>query len=71
MISRRGKASGTSLIRGLPRSLAKQVESAMARSCESVRPSVLAVLRLRVNSNLVDCMTGRLAGFSPLRILPA
>src|SRR6516165_9465264 len=29
----------------------------------TVRPSVLAVLRLITNSNLVDCMTGRSAGF--------
>ena len=35
------------------------------------RPSALAVLRLITNSNLVGCMTGRLAGFSPLRTLPA
>ena len=32
------------------------------------RPSALAVLRLMTNSNLVDCMTGRSAGFSPLRM---
>src|SRR5262249_11593801 len=36
-----------------------------------VRPSALAVLRLITNSNLVDCTTGRSAGFSPLRIRPA
>src|SRR5262249_19158726 len=36
-----------------------------------VRPSVLAVLRLMTNSNLVDCITGRSAGFSPLRMRPA
>ena len=35
------------------------------------RPSALAVLRLITNSNLVDCMTGKFAGFSPLRIRPA
>jgi hypothetical protein len=34
------------------------------------RPSVLAVLRLITSSNLVDCITGRSAGFSPLRIRP-
>src|SRR5262249_17428999 len=33
-------------------------------------PSILAVLRLRTNSNLVGCTTGKLAGFSPLMILP-
>src|SRR5262249_34051291 len=31
------------------------------------RPSALAVLRLSTRSNLVDCMTGRSAGRSPLR----
>ena len=35
-----------------------------------VRPSVLAVLRLMTSSNLVGRMTGRSAGFSPLRIRP-
>src|SRR2546425_794041 len=35
-----------------------------------LRPNALAVLRLITNSNLVDCMTGRSAGFSPLRIRP-
>src|SRR5262249_42053783 len=34
----------------------------------TVRPSALAVLRLTTKSNLVGCWTGRLAGFSPLRI---
>src|SRR6516164_9253806 len=34
-------------------------------------PSALAVARLMTSSNLVDCCTGRLAGFSPLRIWPA
>src|SRR5215469_4266228 len=34
-------------------------------------PSALAVLRLMTNSNLTDCTTGKSAGFSPLRILPA
>ena len=33
--------------------------------------SALAVLRLITSSNFVDCMTGRSAAFSPLRILPA
>jgi hypothetical protein len=33
-----------------------------------VRPSVFAVLRLMTSSNLVDCITGRSAGFAPLRI---
>ena len=34
------------------------------------RPSVLAVLRLITNSNLVGCSTGRSAGLAPLRIFP-
>src|SRR5262249_21523269 len=34
------------------------------------RPSALAVLRLSTSSNLVGCMTGRSAGFSPLRMRP-
>jgi hypothetical protein len=34
------------------------------------RPSALAVLRLMTISNLVDCITGKSAGFSPLRIRP-
>ena len=33
-------------------------------------PSARAVCRLMTNSNLVDCSTGRSAGFAPLRILP-
>src|SRR5262245_47296265 len=37
----------------------------------TVRPSVSAVLRLTTSSNLSGCWTGRSAGFSPLRILPA
>jgi hypothetical protein len=35
------------------------------------RPSAFAVLRLKTSSNLVGCTTGRLAGFSPLRMRPA
>jgi hypothetical protein len=35
------------------------------------RLSALAAFRLMTNSNLVDCMTGRSAGFSPLRTRPA
>src|SRR4029077_7978812 len=38
---------------------------------DTVRPSVLAVLRLTTNSNLVGCWIGRSAGLVPLRILPA
>src|SRR5262245_43943703 len=36
----------------------------------TVRPSAFAVLRLMISSNLVGCITGRLAGFSPLSIRP-
>src|SRR5262249_2952797 len=36
-----------------------------------VRPSAFAVCRLMTNSNLVDCITGRSAGLTPLRTLPA
>src|SRR5580693_9397099 len=34
------------------------------------RPSALAVFRLMYSSTLVDCWTGRSAGFSPLRTRP-
>ena len=45
--------------------------SAVANSVSGmVRPSVLAVLRLTTNRNLVGCTTGRSAGLAPLRILP-
>src|SRR5262245_8397171 len=45
--------------------------SAMASSPgERLRLNALAVLRLITNSNLLDCMTGRSAGFSPLRMRP-
>src|SRR5215472_16843940 len=37
-------------------------------SCETLRPSALAVLRLMTSSIFVTCCTGRSAGFSPLRI---
>ena len=33
-------------------------------------PSARAVWRLIMNSNLVDCSTGRSAGLAPLRMLP-
>jgi len=45
--------------------------SAMASSPGAkLRPNALAVLRLITNSNLIDWMTGRSAGFSPLTIRP-
>jgi hypothetical protein len=46
--------------------------SAVASSLSgTVRPSAFAVLRLITNSSFVACMTGRSAGFSPLRMRPA
>src|ERR1035437_6818958 len=45
--------------------------SAICWRCSgTVRPSAFAVLRLITNSNLVDCTTGRSAGFSPLENSP-
>src|SRR5262245_50518345 len=45
--------------------------SAMASSVAGTsRPSVFAVLRLMLNPIFVACMTGRSAGFSPLRMRP-
>jgi hypothetical protein len=34
----------------------------------TVRPSICAVLALMTSSNLLDCKTGRSAGFAPLRM---
>src|SRR5262249_1526735 len=36
----------------------------------TLTPSVLAVLRVSTNSNLVGCTTGKSAGLAPLRIRP-
>src|SRR5262249_54286832 len=45
--------------------------SASARSVGGISTlSAFAVLRLITNSNLVACITGRSAGFSPLRTRP-
>src|SRR5262249_30873391 len=45
--------------------------SASASSVGGIsRPSAFAVFRLMTNSNLVACITGRSAGFSPLRTRP-
>src|SRR5215831_18365881 len=41
------------------------------RLSEILTPSAFAVLRLITSSNLVGCMTGRSAGFAPLRMRPA
>src|SRR5215471_8908462 len=46
------------------------ISSAVASSvCGKVRPSVLAVLRLRTRSNFVGCSTGKSDGFVPCSIL--
>ena len=48
------------------------ISSAMLSSLSgTVRPSILAVEELMTNSNLLDCTTGRSAGFAPLRMRPA
>ncbi len=45
--------------------------SAVASSLSgTVRPSILAVGTLMTSSNLVDCTTGKSAGFAPLRMRP-
>src|SRR5215468_1534552 len=45
--------------------------SASAKSLSGIwRLSAFAVLRLMTRSNLIVCMTGRSAGFAPLRIRP-
>src|SRR5262249_31916254 len=44
-----------------------------ASSCNALgtsMPSNLAACALMTNSNLLDCKTGRSAGFAPLRICP-
>ena len=40
--------------------------AAFTRPVGRSRPSVFAVFKLMISSNLVDCTTGRSAGFSPL-----
>src|SRR5262249_55543203 len=44
--------------------------AATCRVSGTLRPSVFAVLRLMTSSNRADCVTGRSAGFSPLRMRP-
>src|SRR5438876_6438555 len=44
--------------------------AATSRPGRTSRPSALAVCRLITNSNLVGCVTGKSAGFSPLRMRP-
>jgi hypothetical protein len=60
-------------LRGLShcRPLHSITSSASANSLSGMAsPSALAVLRLITRSNLAGCITGRSAGFSPLRIRP-
>src|SRR5262245_2281381 len=46
--------------------------SAMARSEGGTeRPSIVAIWALMISSNLLDCTTGKSAGFAPLRMRPA
>jgi hypothetical protein len=44
--------------------------AATSRFCGMVRPSTLVVFKLMTRSNFVGCITGRSAGFSPLRTRP-
>src|ERR1700756_5683706 len=61
-------ATGDTRIQGALHSI---TSSASASSLSGmVRPSVFAVLRLITNSNLVDCSTGRSAGFERSAFLP-
>src|SRR5262245_57701108 len=41
-----------------------------SRASGTATPSVRAVWRLMTSSNFVDCITGRSAGFTPLRMRP-
>src|SRR5262249_21476457 len=53
------------------RKVARHSITSSASNCRELgtsTPSALAVCRLMTNSNLVDCQTGRSAGFAPLRI---
>src|SRR5262249_47664592 len=72
--ARRERPRGRAAEQRDERATAAHSTTSSATTCKvsgTVRPSVLAVLGLIANSNLVDCTTGRSAGFSPLRILPA
>jgi hypothetical protein len=53
------------------RVLGRDTVYVMAPDLIRVRPSILAVWALMTNSNLVDCTTGKSAGFAPLRMRPA
>jgi hypothetical protein len=55
-----------------PESAHSITSSASASNLSGIsRPRTLAALRLMTNSNFTDCITGKSAGFSPWRILPA
>jgi hypothetical protein len=58
----------SALVVEAPRAKLKRV----ARSAKKNQSNIIkrALRALMTNSNLVDCSTGRSAGFAPLRILP-
>src|SRR5262249_25752565 len=63
------REEGTAVHRASGHSITSSV---MASSCGgTVRPSRRAVSALMTSSNLLDCTTGRSAGFVPLRMRPA
>jgi len=82
----RGLADGTPVVRAMPNAPATVHEGIagicagthadaghLARASTAggtVRRSALAVVRLMKSSKLVGCITGRSAGFSPLRMRP-
>src|SRR5262249_53334201 len=45
--------------------------AALSSLSGTMRPCILAVWWLMISSNLLDCTTGRSAGFVPLRMRPA
>src|SRR5262249_35052939 len=65
---RGGRASEQRDERATPHSITSSARP--SRVIGKVIPSVLAVLRLMINSTFVACCTGRSAGFSPLRMRP-
>src|SRR5262245_38766630 len=57
-------------VRGQDCSYSITSSAATSNLSSTVRPSILAVEVLMTSSNLVDCTTGRSAGFAPLRMRP-
>jgi hypothetical protein len=55
-------------MRMLPTTYSITSSASNCRELGNSRPSALAVCMLMTNSHLVDCKTGRSAGFAPLRI---